>query len=83
MDQIQVSKVQYVDSWGSAKWGEQKPKREEEEKEEASARKGGGHFKKHNSTTDLGAMHGPKDYGAMLAAMSPTHLCWRLRGPNT
>jgi hypothetical protein len=31
-DQIQVSTVEYADSWGWAKWEENTPEREEEEK---------------------------------------------------
>ena len=74
-DQTKVFKVQYVDSWGRAKWGERKPEREEKEEEEAG-RLGAG-LKHHLGAIDLGAVlsannHdtklGAKIYGAKLDA---------------
>jgi hypothetical protein len=43
-DQIQVFTVEYADSWGWAKWGENKLEREKEEKEKDSGTKRGRWF---------------------------------------
>ena len=66
MDQIKVSKVQYIDSWGRAKWGEKKPEREETEEKESSGRKVGAGLKHHLGAIDPGAELGAKIYGARI-----------------